>query len=118
MSATLSASIGLQMVKSDSVIVWYQGQIDAAQAQSIADEASKEWTHDVDPSKLTTLELRIARELGSSCVVFDNFRLEAITPQLSTMFAQFGRKLINDAFPDDSVTVLAADGIGHELELK
>lgn len=117
-AATLSASVGLQMVKSEHVVVWYEGQIDTAQAQSIADDASKEWTNGADPSKITTLELRIAREFGSSCVVFDNFRLEAVTPQLSKIFAEFGKKLINDAFPDDSVTVLAADGVGHELELK
>lgn len=43
-AASLLASVGLQMVRSPSVIVWYEGQIDSSQAQAIADDASKQWT--------------------------------------------------------------------------
>lgn len=116
-AASLSASVGLQMVRSPSVIVWYEGQIDSSQAQAIADDASKQWTGGHTERKFETLEIRLLRERANTSVTIDKLRLDALTPQMNNVFNEFGHSIVKSTFMSDTVTVYGADGKGKHLVL-
>lgn len=112
-AALMSADLGPRFVRTDNVVVWYEGPITAEQAQTVLQQIAREIAEDESASKTRRYAYRLTRGPAGVCLRFEDIDFAKLSPEVLRFVYEYAQQLGSEAFPGETLVVEVSDGAGR-----
>lgn len=112
-AALMSSDLGPRFVRTENVVVWYEGPVTAEQAQIVLQQIAREISEDESASKTRRYEYRLTRGPRGVCLRFEDIDFAKLTPEALQFVYEYAQQLGGAAFPGETLLVEVSDGAGR-----